>query len=163
MLFSLSGKVRQRRGRPQIELLAGFSREFEIRALDDGIDRTGFLAEAAIDALHHVDIIANGTTRAVILAWPSLDGYGLGRADGLAQLARDTALFAIRIAPQCVLAAKAWRNRALLEGIIDGRLGRKKVTHGQEEGRYEFAQQQRVDDLGGAHQAIPPCQPQPVS
>src|SRR5690606_10204376 len=38
-----------------VELLAGLHREFEVRSLDDGIDWAGLLAEAAVDALHHVD------------------------------------------------------------------------------------------------------------
>src|SRR5260370_709673 len=42
------------------QLLAGFGGVFEVRALDDGIDRAGFLAEAAIDALGHVDVVARG-------------------------------------------------------------------------------------------------------
>src|ERR1043165_4710359 len=78
-----------------IELLAGLGREFEIRPLDDGIDRTGFLAEPAIDALHHVDVITNGPAGAAVAARSGLDGDGLRRADRLAQLAGDTALLAV--------------------------------------------------------------------
>src|SRR4029079_14473157 len=42
------------------ELLARLGGEFEIRAFHDGVDRAGFLAQAAIDALHHVDVVARG-------------------------------------------------------------------------------------------------------
>src|SRR5262245_10880516 len=48
------------------QLLAGLGREFEIRSLDDRIDRAGFLAEAAIDALGHVDVVAGGAAAAVV-------------------------------------------------------------------------------------------------
>src|SRR3984893_1786419 len=48
-----------------IKLLAGLGREFEIRALDDGIDRTGLLAQPAIDAFHHVDLVAHGAAGGV--------------------------------------------------------------------------------------------------
>src|SRR3979490_2234023 len=43
-----------------IEFLAGLGGEFEIRPLDDGIDRTGLLTQTAIDAFHHVDVVAHG-------------------------------------------------------------------------------------------------------
>src|SRR3954454_7425103 len=55
------------------ELLACLGGEFEVRALDDRVDRTGFLAEAAIDALRHVDVVARGAP-AAILARLRLDG-----------------------------------------------------------------------------------------
>src|ERR1700722_3688520 len=67
-----------------IEFLAGLGREFEIRALDNGIDRAGLLAQAAIDALHHVDVIAHGAAGTVVAPRAGLDGDGLRRADRLA-------------------------------------------------------------------------------
>src|SRR5680860_401667 len=60
-----------------IEFLAGLGGELEIRPLDNGLDRTGFLAEAAIDALDHVDVVTRGAARAVIAPRPRLDGDGL--------------------------------------------------------------------------------------
>src|SRR5215204_2099274 len=42
-----------------IELVARFGGELEVRPLDDGVDRAGFLAKAAIDALHHVEVVAH--------------------------------------------------------------------------------------------------------
>src|SRR5687768_12547866 len=76
------------------ELLSGLGRELEVRALDDRIDRAGFLAETAIDALGHVDVVA-GRAAAAVAARLGLDGDGLGRADRLAELAGDAALFAV--------------------------------------------------------------------
>src|SRR3954463_259978 len=86
----------------EIQLFAGLGGKFEIRALDDGIDRAGFLAEAAVDALHHVDVVAHRAARTIVLARASFDGDGLGWANCLAQLARYAALFAIGIAAQCM-------------------------------------------------------------
>src|ERR1700761_7761989 len=40
------------------ELLAGLRGELEVRALDDGVHRAGLLAQAAVDALDHVDVVA---------------------------------------------------------------------------------------------------------
>src|SRR5262249_34828424 len=96
-----------------VELLARLGRELEVRALDDGVDRAGLLAHAAVDALHHVDVVARGAPRAVVAARAGLDGNRLGRTDRLAQLAGDAALLPVRIAAQRVLAAEAGRERPL--------------------------------------------------
>src|SRR5215469_18937493 len=69
-----------------VEFLARLGRELEIRPEHDRVDGTGFLAIAAIDALHHVDVVARGAAAAV------LTGLGFDRdtdrgADGLAELA----------------------------------------------------------------------------
>src|SRR6202158_3998053 len=87
-----------------IEFLAGLGREFEIRSLDDGVDRTGLLAQTAIDALHHVDVVAHGAAGAVVAARTGLDGDRLRRTDRLAQLAGDAALLAVGVAAQRVFA-----------------------------------------------------------
>src|SRR5258706_7136731 len=88
------------------QLLAGLGRELEVRPLDDRIDRTGLLAEAAVDALRHVDVVARGAPAAVV-ARLGLDGDRQRRADRLAKLARDATLLAVWIAAQRVLAAEA--------------------------------------------------------
>ena len=92
------------------KLLARLGGEFEIRPLDDGVDRAGLLAEAAIDAFGHVDVVARGAAAAVV-ARLGLDGDGLRRADRLAQLAGDAALLAVGIAAQRMLAAEARAER----------------------------------------------------
>ena len=38
----------------------------KVRALDNGVDRTRLLAEAAVDALGHVDVVARCAARAVL-------------------------------------------------------------------------------------------------
>src|ERR1700722_4248211 len=88
------------------QLLAGLGGEFEIGPFDDGVDRAGLLAQAAIDALGHVDVVA-GRPPAAVRARLGLDGDRQCRADRLAQLAGDAALLAVGIAPERVLAAEA--------------------------------------------------------
>src|SRR4051812_8741470 len=99
--------VRQQPVLVVVEFLARFCRELEIRSLDDGVDRAGLLAEAAIDALHHVDVVAHRAACAVVAPRAGLDGDRLRRADRLAQLAGDAAFLAIGIAAQRVLAPEA--------------------------------------------------------
>src|SRR5215470_15787142 len=74
-----------------VKLLARLGREFEVRPLDDGVDRARLLAQPAVDAFDHVYVVAGGAARAVIAARTRLDGDRLGRADGLAQFAGDAA------------------------------------------------------------------------
>jgi hypothetical protein len=118
--------VRQKSLFVVVKLLARFSGVFEVRTLDDGVDRTGFLAQPAIDAFDHIDIVASGTARAVVAARAGLDRDSLRRADRLAELASDTALLAVGIAAQYMLAAEARRQRVFFERIINRRFGLKK-------------------------------------
>src|SRR5262245_19347561 len=127
-----------------VELLARLGGEFEIRTFDDGVDRAGLLAEPAIDAFDHVDVVARGAAGAIVAPWSGLDGDCLRRADRLAELAGDAALLAIRVAAQHVLAAEARRDRPLLERIIERRLGLEEVAQRQEECRDELGKKQRT-------------------
>src|SRR5580658_2941812 len=99
------------------KLLARLGGELEVRPFDDRVDRAGLLAEPAIDAFGHVDVVARRAPAAV-LAGLGLDGDGKRGTDGLAELAGDAALLAIGIAPERVFAAKARRQRPLLIGIV---------------------------------------------
>src|SRR6266852_2581440 len=137
-----------------VELLACLGRELEVRSQNDGVDRAGLLAEAAVDAFHHVDVITGGPPRAVVAPRPRLDGDGLGRADRLAQLAGDAALLPVRIAPQRKLAAKAGRDRPLLERIVQRRLRLEEVAHRQHECRHELLQEHRTGRLIEPHGLI---------
>src|SRR5579872_913648 len=78
------------------QLLAGLGGEFEIRPLDDRIDRACLLAIAAIDAFRHVDVVARRAAAAV-LARLGLDRDRQRRADCLAQLTGDAALLSVGI------------------------------------------------------------------
>src|SRR5262245_59124730 len=90
-----------------VELLGCLGRELDVGSQDDGVNRAGLLAEAAVDAFHHIYVEAGGPTSAVVVPLPRLDGDSLCRANRLAQLAGDAALLPTRIAPQRKLAAKA--------------------------------------------------------
>src|SRR5262249_34633393 len=125
------------------ELLAGLGGELEVRPFDNGVDRAGLLAEAAIDALGHVDVIARRAPAAV-RARLGLDGDGLRRADRLAQLAGDAALLAVGIAAERMLAAKARAERPLLIGIVDGDLRPEHVAEGEPQAGDQLLQQKRA-------------------
>src|SRR5258707_2171110 len=121
-----------------VEFLARLGRELEVRPFDDGIDRAGLLAHAAIDAFHHVDVVARGAPRAVVAARARLDGDRLGRADRLAQLAGDAALLAVGIAAQRVLAAQARREMPLLERIVERGPGLEEEPQSAHEDRHKL-------------------------
>mmetsp|Transcript_63821 Transcript_63821/g.168641 ORF Transcript_63821/g.168641 Transcript_63821/m.168641 type:complete len:276 (-) Transcript_63821:25-852(-) len=103
------------------QLLVGLCGVLKIGTLDDRVDRARLLAEAAEDALGHVDVVARRATGAVIPDL-GLDRDRLGRADGLAQLARDTPLLAGGVAPQRVLSTEAGADGALLVGVVQRHL-----------------------------------------
>ena len=81
--FEFATETREELFYDKDKLLAGLGGELEVRPLDDGIHRTGLLAEAAVDALRHVDVVARGAPAAV-LARLGLDGDGERRTDRLA-------------------------------------------------------------------------------
>src|SRR3569832_647870 len=128
----------------------------EVRSLDDGVDRAGLLAEAAIDALRHVDVVAGRPARAVVAARARLDRDRLGGADRFAELTGDAAFLTIRIAAQRVLAAEARREQTLFVGIVQRLLRREEVAHRQEEGRDELGQEERLYALRHVHESRPP-------
>src|SRR5438105_1568258 len=111
-----------------VEFLPGLCRKLEIRAFDDGIDRAGLLAQTAIDALDHVDIVARGAPRSVAAARAGFNRDRLGGTDRLAELAGNTAFLAVGITAQRMLAAKSGRERPLFERIIQRRLGLEKIA-----------------------------------
>src|SRR5207302_2489021 len=94
------------------QFFARLGGEFEIRPLNDRIDRAGLLAIAAIDAFRHVDVVARRAPAAV-LARLGLDRDRQCRTDRLAQLAGDAALLAVWVAPERVLAAEPRAERPL--------------------------------------------------
>ena len=73
------------------ELLVSLGAELEVGPLHDGVHGTCLLAEAAVDALGHVDVVSGGPPGSV-RPLLRLDSDGLGGTDGLAQLAGDTSL-----------------------------------------------------------------------
>src|SRR5918993_4034363 len=135
------------------QLFARLGRELEVRPLDDRVDRARFLAQAAIDALDHVDVVAGGAPRPV-LARLGLDGDRQRRADRLAQFAGDAALLTVRIAAQRMLAAEARALRVLLVRIVDRRLGLEEIFERQRMRTDELPQGERLDPLAD-HAAAP--------
>src|SRR5262249_13512729 len=119
----------------EIKLLTRLGGELEIRTFDDGVHRAGLLAQPAIDALDHVDVVARRAPRAVVPPRPGLDGDGLRGTDRLAQLAGDAAFLAVGIAAQRMLAAEAWRDRVLFERIVDRRFRLEEIAQPQPERR----------------------------
>src|SRR5579885_286374 len=125
----------------EIELLAAFRRELEVRALDDRVHGAGFLAQPAIDALRHVDVIARRPPAAVG-ARLGLDGDGLCGTDGLAELAGDAALLAVGVAAQRVLSPEARAQGALFVGIVDRHPRTEQVFEGQPHACKQLVEQQ---------------------
>lgn len=100
------------------QLLARLGRVFCVLRLDNRVDRASLLAEAAVDALGHVNVVPCGPS-CTILARLRLDRDGLSGADGLAELARDATFFAGGVSAEGVLATEARAKRTLLEGVHD--------------------------------------------
>eukprot|EP00307_Rebecca_sp_RCC1486_P010414 CAMPEP_0119413136 /NCGR_PEP_ID=MMETSP1335-20130426/5323_1 /TAXON_ID=259385 /ORGANISM="Chrysoculter rhomboideus, Strain RCC1486" /LENGTH=193 /DNA_ID=CAMNT_0007437915 /DNA_START=272 /DNA_END=854 /DNA_ORIENTATION=- len=103
------------------QLLVCLRRILVIRALNDRVDWTGLLAEAAEDAFGHVNVVACRASRA-ILTHLRLNGDSLRRADGLTELASNAPFLACWVSPECVLATEARAQWPLLEGVVDGDL-----------------------------------------
>lgn len=76
------------------------------RTLHNGIYRAALLAETAVDALCHVNVVAR-CPPAAIHALLGLDCDSLRRADGFAELAGDAALLSCWIPSQSMLASEA--------------------------------------------------------
>src|SRR6202044_2742190 len=111
------------------EFFARLDGEFEIRSLDDRIDRAGLLAHAAIDAFDHIDVVARRAPGAVVATRARFDGDRLGGADRLAEFAGDATFFAVGIAAQGVFASESRRQWSLFMRIVQRRLGLEHVAH----------------------------------
>src|SRR5690606_21716856 len=139
------------------ELLARLGGELEVRPLDDGIDRAGLLAEAAVDALGHVDVIARGAAAAVLARF-GVDRDRLRRADRLTKLAGDAAFLAVRVAAERMFAAEAGGKRPLLVRVVERRFRRKEVFHAEAEALEEIDQEEVFRGAGvvdGTHCRTP--------
>ena len=88
-LAGFASRVRQKSLLVVVKLFPRFGGVFEVRPLHNGVDRAGLLAQPAIDAFDHINVVASGTAGAVVPARTGLDGDGLRRTDRLAELASD--------------------------------------------------------------------------
>ena len=82
---------------------------------------------------------------------PSGADFGLDRdrerrADGLAELAGDAALLAVRVAAQRVQAAEARRLRRLLFRVVQRDLAPEEIPHGDRESPQELGEEQRLEE-----------------
>src|SRR5690606_13202183 len=132
-----------------VEVAALLAVVLERARLDDGVDRAGLLAEAAEDALHEVDVVAGGAPGAV-LAHVGLDVDGERRADGLAELAGDAALFPVRVAPQGVQAAEARAHGRLFLGELHRDLAREEVAPGERHAAQKLEEQEAAEEFDEA-------------
>src|SRR5205085_687031 len=126
-----------------VKFFAGLRRILEVWPLHDGIHRACFLTEPAIDAFYHVDVVACGAA-ASVFAWLCLDRDGERRAHGLAQLAGDAALFAVRITSKRMLTAKARTQGAFLKRVVERRLRLEEITYGETKGLHQLPQEDRT-------------------
>src|SRR5512139_1113416 len=128
------------------EIAALFAVVFEDARLDDGIDRAGFLAEAAEDALGEVDVVARGATGAVDALF-RFDGNGERRTNRFAQLAGDAALLAVWVAAQRMQATEARRLRRFLLRELHGDLAREQVAPGEHHAAQKLDQEQAAEEM----------------
>jgi hypothetical protein len=94
----------------------------EVRSLNNRVHRARLLAEPAVYALGHIDVVPRGPAGPV-LALLGVDCYGLGGADGLAELAGDATLVAGGVATEGVLPAETGGEVTLLKGVVYCHLG----------------------------------------
>src|SRR5206468_4600196 len=135
-------------------LLTRFGRELKVRPFDDRVHRARLGTEPAIDALHHVDVVARRPA-APVLARLGLDGDRQCRTHRLAQLARYAALLAIGIAAQRMLATEARALRGFLVGVVDRRLRLEEVLQRERVRLEEFPEREGLEGAGD-HAAGPP-------
>merc|ERR1719210_489257 len=111
------------------------------------------LAEAAVDALGHVDVVSGGPPGAV-RPLLGLDSDGLGGTDGLAQLAGDTSLLSRGVPPESVFSSEPGRQRPLLEGVVDGCGLLEDVAESDGHAAAQLSDEERV---GGGLGELPPA------
>merc|ERR1719352_1730880 len=99
--------------------LVVLSGELKVGSLHDGVDRARLLAETAVDALGHVNVVSRGSPGPVAPLL-SLNCDCLGGTDGLTELAGNAPLLPAGVPSQSVLSAEPWGQGPLLEGIVDG-------------------------------------------
>ena len=122
-----------------VELFSGLSSEIQLRRLNDGIDGASLLAVTAVDALGLIQVVTSSTTRTVGTRslqeqqispnsttternTYSLNGDGLGGADGLAELAGNASLLTGRISSQTVLTSHSRRQLVEFVRVVEGEL-----------------------------------------
>src|SRR5690606_12246705 len=108
---------------------------------NNGIHRTGLLAESAINALEQINVITRSTPCA-ILTLCGFNGDGQRRAHGLAQFAGNAAFFAVGVTAQRMQATEAVRLRGFFFRIVDGELRLEEIFDGYTQAAEQFQQHQ---------------------
>mmetsp|Transcript_21823 Transcript_21823/g.51769 ORF Transcript_21823/g.51769 Transcript_21823/m.51769 type:complete len:249 (+) Transcript_21823:122-868(+) len=125
------------------EFLVGFGCEFVVWTLHNGIDGTRLLAESAVDALGHIDIVTSGSTSTVFTGF-GLDSDGLGGADCLTEFARDTAFISGGVSSKGVLPAESGTQVTSLVGVVDSHLWFQTDFQGERESTGNFGQEENL-------------------
>src|SRR5712692_10579314 len=128
-----------------VEVAALLAVVLEDARLDDRVHRAGLLAQAAEDALGEVDVVARGAARAVG-ALLGLDRDRERGAHGLAQLAGDAALLAVRVAAQRMQSPEARAHRRLLLGELHRDLAPEEMAPGERHALHQLDQQERPEE-----------------
>src|SRR5207247_5409603 len=114
--------------------------------LDDRIHGAGLLAKPAEDALGEIDVVARGPAGAVG-ALLGLDRDRKRRANGLAQLAGDAALLAVRVAAQGVQPTEARAHRGLLLRKLHRDLAPEEMAPGERHSLRQLEQQDALEEF----------------
>src|SRR5579863_65872 len=126
-----------------------FARVFVHLGHAQRIDRTGFHAKSAEDALRHIDIKcpreADKDAALLALGGDHLDT--MRRAGGLAQIASDAALGSVVIAKQAKGAPARVRNVPLDVGILEGDFPDEHMPESQPQGAQDLAEENRVENF----------------
>merc|ERR1719323_1534137 len=106
------------------------------------------LAEAAVDALGHVDVVSGGSpgTVAPLLC---LNSDSLSRAHSLTQLAGNASLLSTGVPSQCVLPTESGGERPLLKGVVDGGGLFEDVPQGHRHASAQLGDKQAVSSIVG--------------
>src|SRR6266516_5905133 len=129
-----------------VEVSALLAVVLEDARLDDRIHRAGLLAQAAEDAFGEIDVVARGAARSVG-ALLGLDRDRERRAHGLAQLAGDAALLAVRVAAQGVQPAEARAHRRLLLRKLHRDLAPEEMAPGERHSLRQLEQQNALEEF----------------
>merc|ERR1719370_2648952 len=77
------------------------------------------LAESAVDALGHVNVVSGGSP-GTVTPLLSLNSDCLSGTDGLTELAGNAPLLPAGVPSQCVLPAEPWGQGPFLKRVVDG-------------------------------------------
>src|SRR5882757_632685 len=117
----------------------------------DGIHGTRFLAEAAVNALEQIDVVAAGPPRAIRRNF-GIDRDTNRRTHRLAKLAGDTALLPIRIAAQGMQSAEPRRLRSLFLRVGQRVLGAEVIAPPDHHAPGELGQQHSLERIDDSHE-----------